>query len=170
MKILPLVAILFCLGCEHAMNRNLPVVEKVDLQTYMGKWYEIARYPNTFQKGCRNSRATYTLKPDGQVEVLNECERDGKTSSAKGTAWVVDPETGARLKVSFFWPFRGDYWIIKLGRDYEYSVVSEPSMKYLWILSRTPELPKTTLEAIEKNLADLGFDLSRLIYNKTGTD
>lgn len=165
MKLLCLFSVLFYLGCSTAMKTNLPVVEKVDLQAYMGKWYEIARYPNSFQKGCLDSRATYTLKPDGKVAVLNECERDKNTSQANGTARVVEPATNAKLKVSFFWPFEGDYWIVDLGRNYEYSVVSEPSRKYLWILSRTPELPKETLADIEKRLVDLGFDISKLLYN-----
>lgn len=165
MRFLSLFALILCMGCSTTMNVNLPVVDKVDLQAYTGKWYEIARYPNRFQKGCQNSRATYTLKPDGNIDVLNECERDGDVSSANGTAWVVDPVTNAKLKVSFFWPFKGDYWILKLGKDYQYSVVSAPSMKYLWILSRTPELPKDTIRGIERHLKELGFDTSNLIYN-----
>lgn len=166
MRLLYLFTVLFCLGCSTAMKTNLPVVEKVDLQAYMGKWYEIARYPNSFQKGCVNSRATYSLKPDGKVAVLNECERDKTTSQANGTARVVDTATNAKLKVSFFWPFEGDYWIVELGKNYEYSIVSEPSRKYLWILARTPSLPEETLAAIKNRLTGLGFDISKLVYNK----
>ena len=147
------------------MKNNLSVAGNVNLEKYMGKWHEVARYPNSFQKGCKNSLATYSLRPDGKVDVLNECDRDGKRSSAEGKAWVIDHETNAKLKVSFFWPFAGDYWILSIGDNYEYSVVSEPSMKYLWILSRTPELPIDTLAGIKKTLTDFGFDTDKLVYN-----
>ena len=160
-----IIIILFCSGCLGTMNANLPVVDNVDLARYMGRWFEVARYPNRFQRNCKNSRATYTLRPDGKVDVLNECERGGDTSSARGTAWVVDPLTNAKLKVSFFWPFRGDYWIMMLGEDYEYSVVSAPSMNYLWILSRKPDMPIETLAEIEQKLEKLGFETGKLVYN-----
>ena len=95
----------------------LPVVPYVDLKRYTGTWYEIARYPHRFQEGCVGSKATYTLRDDGKISVLNECYDKtftGKIRSAKGKAWVVDKKTNAKLKVSFFWPFSGDYWIIDL--------------------------------------------------------
>jgi len=140
----------------------LDVVPAVDLSRYIGRWYEIASFPQQFQKGCIDSRAEYRIRPDGDVEVLNSCLRDGKVDTAKGKAWVVDKTTNAKLKVSFFWPFRGDYWIIDLGKDYEYAVVSAPSMKYLWILSRTPQMNEQCYQGIVMRLKDRGFDVAKL--------
>ena len=118
----------------------LAVVPQVELGRYMGTWYEIASYPTWFQKGCAGSTATYALRPDGAVDVLNRCRKGGELDSAHGTAWAPDPSVPAKLKVRFFWPFSGDYWIIELGPEYEYAVVGHPSREYLWILSRTPRM------------------------------
>jgi apolipoprotein D and lipocalin family protein len=132
--------ILSITSCIHMKDKapELQVVPFVDLNRYTGTWYEIARYPHKFQKGCIGSRATYALRDDGKLSVLNECYEEsdrGKLRSAKGKAWVVDTNTNAKLKVSFFWPFSGDYWIIDLGSDYDYAVIGHPKRKYLWILS-----------------------------------
>ncbi|HEY5998257.1 MAG TPA: lipocalin family protein [bacterium] len=155
-----------CLLCACASAGPAPaalqVVAKVDLARYAGRWYEIASFPQSFQKGCTDSRADYRLRGDGTVEVLNSCLRDGRVDTAKGRAWVVDKATGAKLKVSFFWPFRGDYWIIELGGDYEYAVVSAPSMKYLWILSRTPQMDEQRYQEIVGRLRERGFDVAKL--------
>jgi len=143
-----------CLGSRTAQaDTSLPplqTVQQVDLKRYLGQWYEIARYPNRFQKGCRESSATYTLRDDGDIEVLNRCKDsgDGKQRQSKGHAWVVDSASNAKLKVSFFWPFRGDYWIIELGREYEYAVIGTPNRKYFWILSRTRSMDDTLYAAI----------------------
>jgi len=146
----------------------LEVVPAVDLSRYIGRWYEIASFPQWFQKGCTDSRAEYRIRPDGDVEVLNSCLRDGKVDTAKGKAWVVDNATNAKLKVTFFWPFRGDYWIIDLGKDYEHAVVSAPSMNYLWILSRTPQMNEQRYQEIVARLKDRGFDVERLIRTPQG--
>ncbi len=165
--------LLLCLLCACASSgpppATLEVVPRVDLGRYAGRWYEIASFPQRFQKGCTDSRADYRLRGDGTVEVLNSCLRDGRVATAKGKAWVVDKATGAKLKVSFFWPFRGDYWIIELGRDYEYAVVSAPSMKYLWILSRTPQMDEQRYREIVGRLKDRGFDIDRLIRTPQGS-
>jgi apolipoprotein D and lipocalin family protein len=146
----------------------LEVVPAVDLSRYIGRWYEIASFPQWFQKGCTDSRAEYRIRPDGDVEVMNSCLRDGKVDTAKGKAWVVDNATNAKLNVSFFWPFRGDYWIIDLGKDYEYAVVSAPSMKYLWILSRTPKMEEQRYQEIVGRLKDRGFDIALLKRTEQG--
>jgi len=146
----------------------LQTVPKVELERYMGKWYEIASFPQRFQKGCVASMATYSLRDDGKVDVVNECRDkalDGKLRRAKGKAWVVDKKTNAKLKVSFFWPFSGDYWIIDLGANYEYAVVGHPKRTYLWILSRNRKLDAGTYEAILQRLKAQHYDLSPL--NKT---
>ena len=145
-----------------------PVVPHVDLQRYTGTWFEIARYPHFFQKGCSNSTATYELRPDGTVGVVNRCWREdkGQENSVEGRAKVVDPVTNAKLKVTFFWPFYGDYWIIDLGRDYDYAVVTAPSRDYLWILARTPRLDPPLFAAILERLRQQGFDTTRLLVEK----
>jgi len=148
-------------------SEPLPVqtVAKVDPSRYMGRWYEIARLPNKFQNGCVGSYADYSLRDDGQISVLNSCrnEKDDKLRQAKGRAWVVDHTSNARLKVSFFWPFRGDYWIIKLGKEYEYTVVATPNRKYLWILSRTPTMSDDLFTEIMKEAEQQGFDTKKII-------
>ncbi len=120
----------------------LQSVPKVDLNRYTGRWYEIAKYPNRFERKCdRNVTATYTLRSDGKIGVANACTtREGKLTQAEGWAKVVDQKTCSKLKVTFFWPFFGDYWIIDLSPNYEYAVIGEPSRKYLWILSRTAKM------------------------------
>jgi apolipoprotein D and lipocalin family protein len=144
----------------------LTVVPQVDLTRYMGTWYEIARFPQKFQEGCVATKATYTLRNDGKVDVLNECrlERfDGTLKRAKGTAKVADKTTMAKLKVTFFWPFYGDYWIIELGENYEYAVVGHPGRNYLWILSRRPSMDEALYDRLLKYVAAKGYDLSRLV-------
>lgn len=153
-------------------KQPLQIVSHVDLQKYAGTWYEIARYPNRFQRDCvGNVTATYELREDGKVRVINSCrEEDGDTKTAKGTATVVDSKTNARLKVTFFWPFSGDYWIINLGPNYEYAVVGEPSRKYLWILSRTPHMDEETYQILLQRIAKQGYDPSRLVRTPQGVE
>ena len=149
--------------------QNLQSVPFVDLAKYAGKWFEIASFPQTFQKGCHNTTAEYTLTDKGYVIVENKCNRDsltGKLSSIKGKAFVVKNTGNAQLKVQFFWPFKGKYWIIDLADDYSYAVVSNPSKKYLWILSRTSTLDSAIYEQILERLKQKGFDLSKIQKTK----
>lgn len=143
----------------------LLTVPRVDLSRYMGLWYEIARFEHSFQQGCVGSSATYSLLPNGEVAVVNRCvnEADGHLREATGRAWSVDPAGNARLKVSFFWPFRGDYWIIDLGKDYEYVAVGAPNRKYLWILARQPLLDETVYQGIIARAARQGFAVDQLV-------
>ncbi len=144
----------------------LEVVPFVDLTRYTGVWYEISRYPNRFQEGCVGSSATYTLRKDGKIAVLNECYEgsfSGRLRDAKGTAKVVDGKSNAKLRVSFFWPFYGDYWIIDLGKEYEYAVVGHPDRKYLWILSRTKTMNDDLYREILGRLSAQGYDAAKLI-------
>ncbi len=143
----------------------LNTVKYVEINRYLGKWYEIASFYQRFQKGCVASTATYTLREDGDIDVLNECRLktfDGKLKQAKGKAQVEDKVTNAKLRVSFFWPFWGKYWIIDLGKDYEYAVVGHPTREYLWILSRTPKMDETVLNGILERLKAQHYDLSKL--------
>lgn len=167
-----LVMLISCTSKDETFTAPVKVVNHIDLKHYAGEWFEIARYPNRFQKGCQRSKATYSLRDDGKITVLNECyDRDFSTliRSAQGKAWVVDTQTNAKLKVSFFWPFSGDYWIIDLGKKYEYAVVGHPKRKYLWILSRTPDIEDKLYQQILANITKQDYDISKLIhYKKNG--
>lgn len=136
----------------------------VETAKYMGKWYEIARLPNRFEKGCDGVTAEYALHKDGTVSVVNTCRKGGpegpaRTASAK--AWRVDP-SGSRYKVSFFRPFKAPYWIIELDPQYRWAAVGHPDRKYLWILSREKTLPPGVEKDLLAKLQALGYDTSRL--------
>jgi apolipoprotein D and lipocalin family protein len=160
--------ILITCSLQASAEEKLPPLETVahvDILRYMGKWYEIASFPQWFQRGCVASMATYTLRKDGDVDVLNQCREktlDGKEKRAKGKAWVVDKSSNAKLKVRFFWPFSGDYWIVDLADDYQYAVVGHPKRNYLWILSRTPQLDEDAYQRILTKLRALHYDLTPL--------
>jgi apolipoprotein D and lipocalin family protein len=141
----------------------LEVVPYVELKKYLGKWYEIAHLPFRFEDDCTDITATYSLSKDGNVSVLNECLRDGKLKRAKGKAKVVDKNTGAKLKVTFFWPFSADYWIIDLGKNYDYAIVGTPNRKYLWILGRTPQMDDKLFSQLIESAKSKGFDVNNLI-------
>jgi len=152
---------------EGATQKPAPLrtVTHVDLERYTGTWYEIASYPQRFQKGCTATTAVYTLRKDGVFQVVNRCNRDsldGRETIAKGRARVVDDQSNAKLKVTFFWPFWGDYWIIDLDREYRYAVVGHPSRKYLWILSRTRTMDPLVYAGILERLTAQGYDMARL--------
>jgi apolipoprotein D and lipocalin family protein len=149
-----------------AGNGPLSVEPSVDLRRYAGKWYEIARLPNRFQRDCAaHTTANYTLQPDGKIMVLNECRTlDGRTRSAKGTARIADPGgPNTKLKVTFFWPFSGNYWIIGLDPEYRWAVVGEPDRDYLWILSRDPTMDAALYRKILERAKAQGFDTAKII-------
>ncbi|MFM2018007.1 MAG: Outer rane lipoprotein Blc precursor [Bacteroidota bacterium] len=153
---------------EMKKDQPLQAVPFVDLNKYAGKWYEIASYPQSFQKGCHCTTAEYTLHEKGYVVVENRCNRDsinGPQSYIKGKAFAQKGTGNAKLKVQFFWPFRAKYWIIDLADDYSYAVVGHPNKKYLWILSRTPQMNDSTYDQILNRVEAKGFDLRML--NKT---
>ena len=154
------------LGGMAAVERKgeLEVVGAVDLSRYAGRWYEIARLPNRFEKKCADSvTATYTLRSDGKVDVVNRCRKaNGEYTTARGKAKIVDKKTNAKLKVTFFWPFYGDYWILDLGPNYEYAVVGAPNRDYLWILSRTPQLNEQLYQRLLREMATRGFATDRM--------
>ena len=142
----------------------LEVVPSVDLERYAGKWYEVASLPVSQQEGCNCTTAEYTAIDGETIRVVNSCRKGGTTgelSEATGTAYVVAGSNNAKLRVQFFWPFRGDYWILDLAEDYSYAVVGTPSRKYFWILSRTPTLPEETVQQLLTRLREKGFDTAR---------
>lgn len=155
-------------GCSSLFGdkyRDLKTVSYVDPKLYVGKWYEIASFPQWFQKGCVATTANYSLREDGDIDVLNECRLnsfEGEEKKAKGKAVIVDKETNSKLKVSFFWPFYGKYWIIDLAKNYEYAVVGHPNRKYLWILSRSKNMDQKLYSEITDRVQKMEFDISRL--------
>ena len=145
---------------------NPVTVSKVDLNRYAGRWYEIARFPQRFERNCTNVEAHYTQKPDGSIQVINRCLKNGKLKVSTGKATVTDTYTNSKLKVSFFWPIEGDYWIIGLDRDYKWALVGSPDGDALWILSRNPVLAQKTLAEILAIAAYKGYNLAKLEYTK----
>ncbi len=157
---------------QTAKTSQLQTVASVDLKRYSGKWFEIARYPNKFEKQCvGNTTATYTIKDEKTIEVLNQCvKKDGTIDNAKGKARVVDTATNAKLEVrfapaalSFLSSVWGKYWIIDLDENYQYTVVGDPKREYLWILSRTPQLNDTIYQNILRRIETLGFNPAKII-------
>jgi len=141
--------------------------KKVDLQKYLGRWYEIARYEQGFQKGCEGVTADYSLRTDGSIDVLNRCRKpDGRSSAAHGRAKVTDLTNQAKLKVSFFGPFYGDYWILDHADDYRWSIVGEPSGRYLWLLDREATPPDEEVQKLYERARELGYDTSMLLRTK----
>lgn len=139
-------------------------VGNVNLEKYAGLWYEIASFPASFQEGCKCTTAEYQITEKGWVRVINSCRRDavdGKLSVAKGRAFPVEGSNNTKLKVQFFWPFRGDYHIIMLAEDYSWAVVVS-GQKYLWILNRAPQMDEKLFNEITIKLSADGYDMSRL--------
>lgn len=153
-------------ACQTA-TPPLAVVAEIDLDRYLGRWYEIASFPQRFQKGCVATTAHYTRFDDRHIRVENECRDEsfeGKLRRAEGVAWVADPSgSQAKLEVQFFWPFRGDYWVIELDPEYRYAVVGHPSRDYLWILARAPTMDSAVYETLRARIEAHGYDLERLI-------
>jgi len=169
--IIPLLVCALALGGAPAHAQTAPVqsVPRVDLARYVGKWYEIAAFPMFFQRRCvGDTTAEYSIRPDGDIAVVNRCRTEDGFDEAVGKAWTVAGEGGSRLKVSFFWPFRADYWIVGLDEDYRWAVVGNPNRKYLWVLSRTPRLSGEQLDAALRAAAGQGYDLDQLKYTRHG--
>lgn len=167
---------LLCLGPGTAMAADDPAslqtIGSLSVARYMGTWYEIAKFPNDFQKKCvGDTTASYSLRDDGRVDVVNRCRSaDGKTEAADGVARQVGGATSPRLEVRFapailsFLPMVwGDYWVIDLDEQYQLSAVSEPKREYLWILSRTPQVDPAAYAALLTRLTAQGLDVSKLV-------
>ncbi len=165
-------AFLFLAGCGETTTERLGLppleaVPRVDLDRYLGSWYEIASFPQVFQQGCTGTVATYSLaETPGEIVVQNRCNKgtlDGPEDTATGRARVVDTSSNAKLEVSFFGPFWGAYWVIDLGADYTYAVVGHPDRDYLWILSRTPTMDPAVYDGILERLRAKGYETERLV-------
>lgn len=155
-----LFIILFLTSCSME-TKPLQSVEKVDLQRYMGKWYDIAHFPATFLSGCDNITAEYSLTDKNYVRVLNRCikKRNGKEKTIRGKAFKVKDSNNAKLKVQFFWPFKSDYWILELDDDYQYAAIGGPSRSYAWILARKPDPNETIVSMLLDSLSEHGFEV-----------
>lgn len=164
------------LGLGACSSTNLPqlqIVEKVDLDRYQGNWNEIARIDHWFQEGCINSTASYSMRDDGDIKVVNRCDIEGSENEkdeAIGRAWVVDQNSNAKLKVQFplkgiKLPFlAGDYWILALEENYQYAMIGDPKREYLWILARDKTLPQPTLDSLIGKAKAEGFPTDKLIF------
>ena len=159
-----ILTLLICAGFGCTPSRPPPAtVPNVDLARYAGTWYEIARYDHWFERGLVGVTASYTVRPDGRIDVLNRGRQDslsGSESRATATAWVVAP---GQLKVRFFWPFAGDYWIIGLADDYRWAVVGAPGRDYLWFLHRSPQPAEADVTTMRTVATEAGYDLQPLL-------
>jgi len=167
-NLIVLLALLFmtisCNGQNAMIDKT--VVEDLDINRYLGKWYEIARYDHRFERNLVGVTATYSFRKDGKIKVVNSGFKetlDGKKSDATGKAKIPDPNIPSRLKVSFFWCFYGDYFVLELEEDYQWAVIGSSSDKYLWILSRTPQMDENVYNDLLNNLTDRGYDVNNLI-------
>ncbi|KAF0199332.1 MAG: outer membrane lipoprotein Blc [Bacteroidetes bacterium] len=153
----------FLFGCK-AQNNAPTGVGSVDLLRYQGLWYDIASYPARFQKDCHCTTAEYITTSRDYIKVVNRCRKGGfseRESSVTGKAFIVKGSNNTKLKVQFFWPFKADYWIVKLDPDYKWAVVSS-GKDYLWLLSRTPEIPETLYDSVVSSLKKEGYETGRL--------
>lgn len=177
MKLSILTFILALLSLQaFAKTANLPVVDYVDIERYQGKWFEVAKLPNWFQKGCSAAEANYKILGQTEISVLNTCiKKNGERKAAYAHGYVVDTQTNAKLEVVFEnfasrilprkW-IKGDYWIIALDQDqYQYVMVGSPNRKYLWVLARSKNLDDSTYQSLLAKARSLGFDTSKMIKN-----
>ena len=165
LKLLMLTFTLFLFTACSSKNPPLQTVQKVELDKYLGTWYEIARYEHFFEKDCKNVSANYSMMNKDTIKVINRCTniQTNEKKEANGRAYAID-ETNSKLKVSFFRPFYGDYWVLILDENYKYAVVGTPSREYLWILARDSKLDENIKNEILQKLPNLGFDTSKLIW------
>lgn len=162
-------AVLLTVACSNNAQMNnidTRTVESLDLEKYLGTWYEIARFPHSFEKDLVGVTATYSLRKDGKIRVVNQGYKgtlDGKLSRAEGKAKFPDPDDTSRLKVSFFLFFYGDYFVLELDRDYQWAMIGSSNPNFFWILSRTPQMDQETYEMLLDNARERGYDLTNLV-------
>lgn len=151
-----------CAGGPSTVDNS--TVKQLDLEKFMGRWYEIARYDHRFERGMSHVTATYSLLGDGRIRVVNEGVKDGKHKTARGKGKQPDASQPGKLKVAFFLWFYADYYVLDIAPDYSYVLVGSSSDKYLWIMSRTPSLPRPVLDSLLAKLRRRGYDTSKLIF------
>lgn len=158
------ISLISCNGQNTMIDKT--VVKELDIDKYLGKWYEIARFDHSFERGLVGVTATYSFREDGKIKVVNAGYKnslDGERSEAIGKAKIPDSSVPAKLKVSFFWFFYGDYFVLELDKDYQWALIGSSSDKYLWILSRTPQMAPDLYNDLLKRLSQRGYDISKLI-------
>lgn len=172
-SILPFLTAGFLTACSPSGpvgNASVPQPAKsVEVARYLGHWFELARYENRFERDCEAVTADYSLLDDGLIRVVNACREggvDGKKKVAEGRAKVVPDSRNAKLKVSFFGPFYGDYWVLDHGPDYAWSIVGEPSGRYLWILTRSAKPSEQIRKMLQAKVQSLGYDVSLLRWTQ----
>lgn len=154
--------IVLIVGCKS--QEMLTTVEDLNLSRYQGTWYEIARLPNSFERGLTSVTATYSIKENGKIQVINQGYKAGdRKKSIKGVAWVPSKEYPGRLKVRFFWPFSGDYYVIAIDDDYNYALVGSPSRKFLWLLAKQPVMPEQVYDQYLALAREANFNIEELI-------
>jgi len=166
--LLLILSLLFTLSCTKTNSQMLDktTVKELDLNRYLGTWYEIARFPHSFEKNLVGVTATYSLRDDGKIKVLNQGYKntlDGELSVAEGKAKIPDPLEPGKLKVSFFWIFYGDYFVFELDENYQYVMIGSSSPKYFWILSRTPQMAPEVYEMLLEKARKRGYNLDKLV-------
>ncbi len=165
LMVILLANILSCSAAKNKMDR--PIVKDVDLARYTGVWYEVARLNHSFERNLVGVTATYSILPNGKIRVLNQgfaYNLNGKHKKAKGIAKVPDASVRGHLRVSFFWPFFADYYIMDLDTvNYSYALIGSNNSKYLWILSRTPKMNDQDLKRLITEAANLGYETQKLI-------
>ncbi|MFA5138303.1 MAG: lipocalin family protein [Elusimicrobiota bacterium] len=161
-SLLAAVAVLLSGACAHRPPLDSQPMPQVDLARYMGRWYEIVRYTHYFERGCRDVTADYGLRPDGRVDVINICRKGEalKVKTARAIGWSTHP-SNSRLKVRFFWPFTGDYWIVGLDTQYRWAMIGSPHKDYFWLLAREPKLDAALEAQIFDQARRLGYDPAR---------
>lgn len=161
-----LILVVAIWSCVIGQNdKPMETVKHVDIEKYLGTWYEIARFPHSFERNLVGVTATYGLKKNGKISVLNQGYKNslsGKQSSTKAFAKIPNPKEPGRLKVYFFWPFGADYLILDLDNEYQWALVGSSSPGYLWILSRIPQMPQNEYTRLVNKAKALGYDTSRL--------
>lgn len=164
----PIIAALLAhSSCEAhtGMKVNNSTVKQLDIHRYMGKWYEIARYDHSFERGMTHVMAEYSLEENGKIRVVNKGIKRGEPKEIVGKGKQPDPqEYPGQLKVSFFLWFYADYYIMELDKDYQYALIGSSSDEYLWILSRTPQMEKARLDELLNHIIQRGYDISKLIF------
>jgi apolipoprotein D and lipocalin family protein len=143
-----------------------PETADLDLSRYLGTWHEVARFDSFFQRGCHATTASYSLRDDGELRVINLCHDGsptGKLKRAEGKAWVEDPKTPGKLKVQFFWPFSGPYWVLEVAPDYSWALIGHPKKTSCWVLSRTPTMDEALYASLVKKLDARGYDTAKLV-------
>ncbi len=160
-----LMATVFLFTACSSKNPPLKTVEKVDINKYLGTWYEIARYEHFFEKDCKNVSANYSMLDEETIKVINRCTKiqTNEKKEVTGRAYATD-DTNSKLKVSFFRPFYGDYWVLILEENYDYVLVGTPNREYLWILAREKTLDEKVKNSILEKLPELGFEASKFTW------